>query len=72
MQYPWSFKLATESLFTCTISYSNFEVCGLYYKIIMMIVSDDCNWTLYYKFFTAIVGALPLALATVVNYDHKW
>ncbi len=46
---------------------------GLYYKIIMTIVSDDRMWTLYYKFFTTIVSALPLlALATVVNYDCKW
>ncbi len=24
------------------------EICGLYYKNILMIVSDDCKWSLYY------------------------
>jgi len=29
---------------------------GLYYKHILMIVSDDCKWCLYYKW----------------AYDHNW
>ncbi len=29
----------------------NIDTCGLYHKIMMMIVSDDPKWTLYYKFF---------------------
>jgi hypothetical protein len=43
-------------------------IIGLYYKIIMRIISDDRKGTLYNKFFTTIVSALPLA--TVINSDH--
>ncbi len=28
----------------------NIDTCGLYFKIIMTIVSDDHKWTLYYNF----------------------
>ncbi len=42
----------------------------MYYKIIIMIISDDCKWSLYYKCIMAL--ALTLDLATVVNYDCKW
>jgi hypothetical protein len=41
---------------------------GLYYKHILMIVSDNRKWCLYYKF----AYDRNWALASVVNYDHKW
>jgi hypothetical protein len=42
--------------------------CGLYYKHILTILSDDHKWCLYYKCFISFA----LALASVVNYAHKW
>ncbi len=41
--------------------------CGVYYKIIMVIVSGDRN-----KIIMTIVSDLPLTLASVINYNHKW
>jgi len=43
-------------------------ICGLYYKHILMIVSDDRKWCLYYK----CAYDHNWALASVVNYDRKW
>ncbi len=40
----------------------------LYHKNIMMIVSDDFKWSLYYKY----AMALALASLSVVNYNLKW
>jgi len=54
------------------IKSSNNSFSGLYYKIIMTIVSDDSKWTLYYKIIMMIESALTLALASVINYDRKW
>ncbi len=42
--------------------------CGLNYKNITLIVSDDPKWSLHYK----CVIALALALPSVINYNHKW
>jgi len=41
---------------------------GLYYKHILTIISDDRKWHLYYN--VSLVFAL--ALASVINYAHKW
>ncbi len=40
----------------------NTDTCGLYFKHIMMIVSDDHKWHLYYE------CVLALAFAMVLNY----
>ncbi len=45
-----------------------FLASGLYYQIIMAIVSDDREWSLYYK----CVIALALPKASVINCDHMW
>jgi len=42
---------------------------GLYYNIIMTIISDDRKWALYYEIIIMIANVLPLALASVINYD---
>ncbi len=44
------------------------ESCGLYYKNIFTIVSDDHKWTLYYS----VIYDHHLTFASIVNYDHKW
>ncbi len=46
--------------------------CGLYYKNIFMIVSDDHKWCLYYKMCFTLAVAYALALASVITYDRKW
>ncbi len=43
-------------------------ICGLYYKHILTIVSDDHKWSLYYK----CAYDRNWALASVINYDRKW
>ncbi len=48
--------------------YYNIGSCGLYYKNIFTIVSDDHKWSLYYS----VIYDLHLTLASVVNYDQKW
>ncbi len=44
---------------------NNIGPCGLYYKHILTIVSDNHKWRLYYKCFIS-------ALASVINYASKW
>ncbi len=38
----------------------------------MSIISDDHKNTVYYKIIRTILSALPLALAKVISYNHKW
>jgi hypothetical protein len=42
--------------------------CGLYYKNIFTIVSDDHKWSLYYS----VIYDRHLTLASIINYDRKW
>ncbi len=43
------------------------QTCGLYYKHILTIISDDRKWHLYYK----CAYDRNWALASIVNYDRK-
>ncbi len=45
--------------------------CDLYYKNITL-VSYDRKWTIYNNIIVIIASALPLDLASVINYDCKW
>jgi hypothetical protein len=44
------------------------QLCDLYFKNILAIVSNDHKWSLYYK----CLLALALVLASVVCYNLKW
>jgi hypothetical protein len=40
-----------------------YKICGLYYKHILMIVSDDRKWRQYYKCTINVIDDASLALA---------
>ncbi len=45
------------------------DACGLYYKNILTIVSNDCKLRLY---FNCLISPSLIALVSIVSYDHKW
>ncbi len=51
------------------------EPCGLYYKILTIVIYDRIDNGQYCKTMIMIVSYAPnltLALSSVINYDRKW
>jgi len=51
------------------------DSCGLYYKSFTIVIYDPNDSIQYYNIKITIISYAPnltLALAGVINYDHKW